>query len=119
MRRTFIEPAQSIRHFGVKLKHNAVREPLVGKRVVLVDDSIVRGTTLTKIVEHDPRRGRERGAPAHLVAADDRPVPLRHRHADARGADRAQPQHEEIRAIMGADSLGYLSLEGLRGASSG
>ena len=50
VRRTFIEPAQSIRHFGVKVKHNAVRGVLQGKRVVLVDDSIVRGTTLTKIV---------------------------------------------------------------------
>ncbi|HEY5656522.1 MAG TPA: amidophosphoribosyltransferase, partial [Myxococcota bacterium] len=48
--RTFIEPAQSIRHFGVKVKHNAVKGTLAGKRVVLVDDSIVRGTTLTKIV---------------------------------------------------------------------
>jgi amidophosphoribosyltransferase len=50
VRRTFIEPAQSIRHFGVKVKHNAVRGRSSGKRVVLVDDSIVRGTTLTKIV---------------------------------------------------------------------
>ncbi|MCZ6782856.1 MAG: amidophosphoribosyltransferase [Proteobacteria bacterium] len=50
VRRTFIEPAQSIRHFGVKVKHNAVKGVLAGKRVVLVDDSIVRGTTLTKIV---------------------------------------------------------------------
>src|SRR5215468_1907069 len=50
VRRTFIEPAQSIRHFGVKVKHNPVRGALQGKRVVLVDDSIVRGTTLTKIV---------------------------------------------------------------------
>jgi amidophosphoribosyltransferase len=49
--RTFIEPEQSIRHFGVRLKHNAVREVLQGKRVVVVDDSIVRGTTSRKIVK--------------------------------------------------------------------
>ena len=49
--RTFIEPQQSIRHFGVKLKLNAVREVLHGKRVVVVDDSIVRGTTSRKIVK--------------------------------------------------------------------
>ena len=49
--RTFIEPQQSIRHFGVKLKLNAVREVLKGKRVVVVDDSIVRGTTSRKIVK--------------------------------------------------------------------
>ncbi len=50
VRRTFIEPSQSIRHFGVKVKHNAVRGILAGKRVVLVEDSIVRGTTLMKMV---------------------------------------------------------------------
>ena len=49
--RTFIEPEQSIRHFGVKLKLNAVPEVLVGKRVVVVDDSIVRGTTSRKIIK--------------------------------------------------------------------
>src|SRR4029079_16709495 len=49
--RTFIEPQQSIRHFGVRLKLNAVREVLSGKRVVVVDDSIVRGTTSRKIVK--------------------------------------------------------------------
>ena len=56
VRRTFIEPAQSIRHFGVKVKHNAVKGMLEGKRVVLVDDSIVRGTTLIKIVSHAAQR---------------------------------------------------------------
>ena len=49
--RTFIEPGQQIRHLGVKLKHNANSGALAGKRVVLVDDSIVRGTTAVKIVE--------------------------------------------------------------------
>ena len=50
VRRTFIEPAQAIRNFGVKVKHNPMRGYLQGKRVVLVDDSIIRGTTLVKIV---------------------------------------------------------------------
>ena len=49
--RTFIEPSDSIRHMGVKLKHNANRDVIKGKRVVLVDDSIVRGTTSSKIVQ--------------------------------------------------------------------
>ena len=90
VRRTFIEPAQSIRHFGVKVKHNPVREVLDGKRVVLVDDSIVRGTTLAQDRRACCGRPARARCTAHLVAADDRPLPLRHRHADARGADRAQ-----------------------------
>src|SRR5258706_11530518 len=49
--RTFIEPTDQIRHLGVKLKHNANRASLKGKRVILIDDSIVRGTTSVKIVE--------------------------------------------------------------------
>ena len=90
--RTFIEPQQSIRHFGVKLKLNPVRDMLSGKRVVVIDDSIVRGTTSRKIV----KMVRDAGArevhvrisePAHPVA-----LLLRHRHADAQGADRRQPQ---------------------------
>ena len=51
VRRTFIEPQQSIRHFGVRVKLNPVRSILEGKRVILVDDSIVRGTTSRKIVK--------------------------------------------------------------------
>ena len=88
MGRTFIEPSQQIRHFGVKLKLSPVREVLAGKRVVVVDDSIVRGTTSRKIVDMIRGAGRERGPHAHQLAADDRPLPLRHRHADARGAHR-------------------------------
>jgi len=57
--RTFIEPEHSIRHFGVKVKLNAVRDVLKGKRVVVVDDSIVRGTTSRKIVKKKGRRLRE------------------------------------------------------------
>ena len=120
MGRTFIEPSQQIRHFGVKLKLSPVREVLSGKRVVVVDDSIVRGTTSRKIVEHDPGRGRARGAHAHQLAAHRRPLPLRHRHADARGADRVVAHAvEQIREFVGADSLGYLSLEGLHESVNG
>ena len=84
--RTFIEPKQSIRNFGVKIKLNPVRELLGGKRVVLVDDSIVRGTTSRKIVRHDPRRGRRRGPRPHLGAADRVALPLRHRHPHPRAS---------------------------------
>ena len=89
--RTFIEPQQGIRHFGVKVKLNPMREMLEGKRVVVVDDSIVRGTTSRKIVKMIRARGRPRGAHAHLVAADPVALLLRHRHADAQGADRLEP----------------------------
>ena len=91
--RTFIEPQQSIRHFGVKLKLSAVRQVLKGKRVVVVDDSIVRGTTSRKIVKMLQGGGRAGGAPAHLVAADELALLLRHRHAEPAGAHRLQPHH--------------------------
>ena len=89
--RTFIEPKQSIRHFGVKVKLNPVREVVEGKRVVLVDDSIVRGTTSRKIVRMLREAGRERGPRPGLLAADHQELPLRHRHADERRADRGEP----------------------------
>ncbi len=68
--RTFIEPSQAIRDFGVKLKLNPVRHLLEGKRVILVDDSIVRGTTSRKIVPHGTRGGRARSSHAHFLSAD-------------------------------------------------
>ena len=86
--RTFIQPAQSIRDFGVKLKLNPVRDLLEGKRVILVDDSIVRGTTSRKIV----RMVREAGATEVHVRISSpptiSPVLLRHRYANARRIDR-------------------------------
>ena len=88
--RTFIEPQQSIRHFGVKLKLIRGAQVLKGKRVVVVDDSIVRGTTSRKIVKM-LRRPARRGAPAHLEPADALALLLRHRHAEPPGADRHQP----------------------------
>jgi amidophosphoribosyltransferase len=114
VRRTFIEPAQAIRHFGVKVKHNAVGGVLAGKRVVLVDDSIVRGTTLTKLVT----MLRNAGAREVHVRISSPPTigpcfygidtPTREELvAHERSGD-------EIRGIIGADSLGYLSLGVLR-----
>ena len=67
--RTFIEPSQAIRDFGVKLKLNPIRHLLEGKRVMLVDDSLVRGTTSRKIVRMVRKRGRPRSASPHLLSA--------------------------------------------------
>ena len=82
--RTFIQPQQSIRHFGVKVKLNPVRSILEGKRVVLLDDSIVRGTTSRKIVQDGEGGRRARSAPADQLPADDLALLLRRRHAQPR-----------------------------------
>ena len=82
--RTFIEPQQSIRHFGVKIKLNPVRSILEGKRVVLIDDSIVRGTTSRKIVKLVKAAGAQGSAHAHQLSADGLALLLRRRHAAAR-----------------------------------
>ena len=76
--RTFIQPDQGIREQGIRLKFNPLDE-VAGKRVVVVDDSIVRGNTTRKIVAHAPRRRRARGPRAHLVAADRLALLLRDR----------------------------------------
>jgi amidophosphoribosyltransferase len=118
VRRTFIEPAQSIRHFGVKVKHNAVKGTLAGKRVVLVDDSIVRGTTLTKIVAMIRNAGAHE---VHLRVSSPPTVGPCHYGIDTPTREEliaACHSVDEIRELMGADSLGYLSLEGLRRASA-
>ena len=86
--RTFIEPQQSIRHFGVKIKLNPVRSILEGKRVVLIDDSIVRGTTSRKIVKLIKAAGAQGSAHADQLSADDLALLLRRRHAAPLGADR-------------------------------
>ncbi|MGH0034235.1 MAG: amidophosphoribosyltransferase [Myxococcota bacterium] len=118
VKRTFIEPVQSIRDFRVKIKHNPMRGFLEGKRAVLVDDSIIRGTTLRKIVA----MMRDAGArevhlrisapptvgPCHYgIDTPTREELIAHAHSPA-----------EICELMGADSLGYLTLEGLRGAAA-
>jgi amidophosphoribosyltransferase len=114
--RTFIEPKQSIRDFGVKLKLNPVRRLLEGQRVVLVDDSIVRGTTSRKIV----RLVREAGAAeVHVRISCPPTVSPCHYGIDTPTREELIGSHlsvEEIRKFLGADSLGYLSLEGLRQA---
>jgi amidophosphoribosyltransferase len=113
MGRTFIEPSQQIRHFGVKLKLSPVREVLAGKRVVVVDDSIVRGTTSRKIV------GMIRGAGArevHMRISSPPTVgPCRYGIDTPTAEELIASAHtqDEIRKYVGADSLGYLSLEGL------
>ena len=87
--RTFIQPSQGARQRGVQMKHSPNRSVLEGKRVVLIDDSIVRGTTSVKLV--GPGRGGDRGAPALGLAADPVAGLLRHRHAGAGPAHRRQP----------------------------
>ncbi|MFQ5767573.1 MAG: amidophosphoribosyltransferase [Acidobacteriota bacterium] len=117
--RTFIEPQQSIRHFGVKLKLNAVRSLLNGLRVVLVDDSIVRGTTSRKIV----RMVRDAGArEVHLrISCPPTVGPCFYGVDTPSKSELIAAEHsvEEIRRFVQADSLGYLSLEGLRTAVGG
>jgi amidophosphoribosyltransferase len=109
--RTFIEPAQSIRHFGVKIKLNPVREVIAGKSVVVVDDSIVRGTTSRKII----KMIRDAGAREIHVRISSPPTT----HSCFYGIDtpdRAELiastySSEKIREYIGADTLAYLSLE--------
>lgn len=117
--RTFIEPKDSIRHFGVKLKLNAVPELLRGKRVVVVDDSIVRGTTSRKIV----KMIREAGAAEIHVRISSPPVhsPCYYGIDTPTRAELIASSHsvEEVCRYITADSLGYLSSEGLLKAVAG
>jgi amidophosphoribosyltransferase len=114
--RTFIEPDQAIRDFGVKLKLNPVRSLLEGKRVVLVDDSIVRGTTSRKIV----RIVREAGArEVHMrISCPPTVSPCFYGIDTPTKKELIAATHsvEEIREYLGADTLGYLSIESLRRA---
>jgi len=114
VRRTFIEPAQSIRNFGVKVKHNPIRGILGGKRIVVVEDSIVRGTTLVKIVGMLRAAG---AAQVHLRVSSPPVVGPCHYGIDMPTREELIANNlsvDEIRKTTGADSLGYLSLEGLR-----
>jgi amidophosphoribosyltransferase len=111
--RTFIEPTETIRHLGVKLKHNANRPQIAGKRVILVDDSIVRGTTSTKIVE----MVRNAGATEVHMRVSSPPTT----HSCFYGID--TPVREKLLAfrhdvnamakLIGVDSLAFVSLDGL------
>jgi amidophosphoribosyltransferase len=111
--RTFIEPTDSIRHLGVKLKHNANRNSLSGKRVVLVDDSIVRGTTSTKIVAMVRAAG---AAEVHMRVAAPPTT-----HSCFYGVDTPERSEllaanntlAEMAALIGVDSLAFLSIDGL------
>jgi amidophosphoribosyltransferase len=114
--RTFIQPQQSIRHFGVRVKLNPVRSILEGKRVVLVDDSIVRGTTSRKIV----RMVRSAGArEVHMrVSCPPTVSPCFYGVDTPRRSELIGATHtlEEIRKYLDADSVAYLSLDGLTGS---
>jgi amidophosphoribosyltransferase len=114
--RTFIEPKQNVRDFGVRLKLNPVRSLLEGKRVVLIDDSIVRGTTSKKIV----RMVRNAGAKeVHMRISCPPTISPCFYGVDTPSKSQligANKTIEEIREYIGADSLAYLSLEGLRNA---
>jgi amidophosphoribosyltransferase len=114
--RTFIEPSQAIRDFGVKLKLNPVRHLLEGKRVILVDDSLVRGTTSKKIV----RMVRNAGATeVHLrISCPPTMSPCFYGVDTPSKEELIASSHsgEQIRDFVGADSLAYLSLDGLQEA---
>lgn len=114
--RTFIEPEQRVRDFGVKLKLNPVKSMLQGKRVVLIDDSIVRGTTSKKIV----RLIRQAGATeVHMRISCPPTISSCYYGVDTprrKELIAANKSIEEIREFIGADSLSYLSLEGMKRA---
>ncbi|HXL69268.1 MAG TPA: amidophosphoribosyltransferase [Xanthobacteraceae bacterium] len=111
--RTFIEPSQQIRELGVRLKHSANRAAVAGKRILMIDDSLVRGTTSIKIV----RMMREAGAREVHFRIASPPIT----HSDYYGIDTPEREKllaathdvEGMRQYIGADSLGFLSLEGL------
>lgn len=111
--RTFIQPTQEVRHLGVKLKHNANSALIDGKRIVLIDDSIVRGTTSLKIVQ----MMRDAGAREVHMRIASPPT----RHSCFYGVDTperakllaAQMSVEQMRDYINADSLAFISIEGL------
>lgn len=114
--RTFIQPQQEIRHFGVRVKLNPVRSILEGKRVVLVDDSIVRGTTSRKIVKMVKAAGARE---VHMrISCPPTISPCFYGIDTPRRSELIAATHsvEEIQQYLEADSLAYLSLEGLLGA---
>jgi amidophosphoribosyltransferase len=111
--RTFIEPSQYMRDLGVRLKHSANRAAVAGKRIVLVDDSLVRGTTSVKIV----RMMREAGAREVHMRIASPPIT----HPDYYGIDTPERDKllaathdlEGMRTYIGADSLAFLSVNGI------
>jgi amidophosphoribosyltransferase len=111
--RTFIEPTDQIRHLGVRLKHNANRADLEGKRVILVDDSIVRGTTSTKIVEMVRNAGarevhmRISSPPTRFPCFYGIATPSREQLLAARY------DVDAMARFIGVDSLAFISTDGL------
>lgn len=111
--RTFIQPTQSVRELGVRLKHSANRSVVAGKRIVLVDDSVVRGTTSVKIVQ----MMREAGAREVHFRISSPPIT----HPDYYGIDTPERDKllaathtlEEMRAYIGCDTLAFLSVDGI------
>jgi amidophosphoribosyltransferase len=111
--RTFIEPQQSIRHFGVKLKLNAVKEVMQGKRVVVIDDSIVRGTTSRKIVKMLRNAGARE---VHLrISSPPTTHPCYYGIDTPTRSELIASSHspDEIARYVTCDSLGYLSRDGM------
>jgi len=111
--RTFIEPRQSIRHFGVKIKFNPVAELLKGKRIVLVEDSLVRGTTLRKVI---PMLRQAGAREVHMRIAAPPTTNSCFYGIDTPTREELLASHqtvEEIRRYITADSLAYLSWDGL------
>jgi amidophosphoribosyltransferase len=117
--RTFIEPEQRVRDFGVKLKLNPVRNLLEGKRIILIDDSIIRGTTSRKIVRMVRSAG---AAEVHLRISCPPTISPCYYGVDTpnkRDLIAANSSVKEIEQYIEADSLRYLSLEGLEQACDG
>lgn len=111
--RTFIQPQQSIRDFGVKIKLNPQSAVLKGKRVIVIDDSIVRGTTSRKIIDLIRQAG---ATEVHLRVASPPTTGPCHYGVDTPQKSQliaARHSLDEIRSFVGADTLGYLSIEGL------
>ncbi len=112
--RTFIEPKQNIRHFGVKIKLNPVRKLLEGKRIVVIDDSIVRGTTSKKIIKMLRETGGAKEV--HLrISSPPTIMPCYYGIDTPTRQELIASNHdvEEIRKYVTADTLAYLSIEGL------
>src|SRR4029078_10201233 len=111
--RTFIEPTQHIRELGVRMKHSANRAAIKGKRIVLIDDYIVRGATSVKIV----RMMREAGAREVHMRIASPPIT----HSDYYGIDTPEREKllaathslEEMRKYIGSDTLAFLSIDGI------
>ena len=111
--RTFIQPTQSVRELGVRMKHSANRAAIEGKRIILIDDSLVRGTTSKKIVrmmrDAGAREVHFRLASPPILYPDYYGIDL----PDRGGLLAATHSLEEMREIIGADSLAFLSIDGM------